>query len=39
MQSSNNHMMPEMAEKSPGEELCTLAEQAAISLSQALLRV
>lgn len=33
MQSGENHMTPEIAEKYVGKELCTLAAQAAISLS------
>ncbi|BBI46745.1 hypothetical protein BV360_03045 [Pseudomonas syringae pv. actinidiae] len=39
MQLSNDYMKDEIAEKSLCQELCTLALQAATSLSQALLRV
>ncbi|KPB84700.1 Unknown protein sequence [Pseudomonas syringae pv. philadelphi] len=39
MQLSNDYMRDEIAEKGLCQELCTLALQAATSLSQALLRV
>ncbi|MEX5616062.1 hypothetical protein ABFV55_15175, partial [Pseudomonas syringae] len=39
MRSGTQNMMHEMTKKGLDEELCTLAAQAATSLSQAMLRV